>query len=415
MADYKISGGKTLSGKIRVSGSKNALLPILAASVICKDIVILDNVAPLADTYAMVDILKYLNINVIYDNKSKMIIDSRRVTNKKIKRELAKKMRASYYFMGALLSLYNNVEIAYPGGCDFTKRPIDLHIDAFKKFGVEIIDDGAFLMLKKKRKNNSTIVFSKVSVGATINVILASIKTKEKIILVNVAMEPEIDDLINFLNACGINIYRKENQIIIEEFIKIHGANYKIMDDRIEAQTYMVIGALLGKNLEIIYKNKNDIGALLELFNSLGINIVEKGDTYIVNKASYIYGRDLVFDVYPSLPTDIQPILSLLFTQSREESSFIDKVYPDRYSQIEELLSMGYNLRVSDNKLLIRKNNCYFNSLVGCKDLRGGVSLVVAALLSNKVTYIENTYHIQRGYFNLVEKLKSVGAMIEEV
>ena len=415
MCKYKIVGGKELLGTIKVSGSKNALLPILAASCICKDITILNNIPPLEDTYAMIEILKYLNVSVIYDNKDKIIIDSRNIKNRALPLRLTQKLRASYYFIGALLSLFTSLKIGMPGGCSFSKRPIDLHLLAFNKMGCsyDIKDD--VYSFKKKNARNDKIRFSKVSVGATINSILALVKSKYSFKIYNYAKEPEVMDLIEFLNMCGAKIEVMEECINIEGVDTLHGVNYTIIDDRIEAQTYLILGALTANKLNVIYKNPNHIEALIELFNNLDIDIKKTSDGFVVRKAKEVGARNLMFDVYPSLPTDIQPILSLLFTKTRGESVFIDNVYPGRYSQIEDLVSMGYNMKVNDNKLYIRKNVNYLNSRVTSKDLRGGVSLVIASLISDKETLVENTLFIKRGYYNLVNKLRNVGANIEEI
>lgn len=415
MQSYKICGGKMLSGKIKVEGSKNALLPIIAASILVKDIVELENVTPLEDTYAMIDILRLLNVRVIYDHKSKMIIDSRNLVNKRISNEHTSKLRASYYFMGALLALYKSVKVGKPGGCDFSTRPIDLHLFAFENLGFDVVEEKNFYTFKKEREPKQIIEFSKVSVGATVNAILASVLNKGTTILKNVAMEPEIDDLINFLNKCGSKIKREDNKIIVAGVYNLFGCNYKIMDDRIEAETYVVIGALLGRNLEIICDCKKYMNEFLLLMNKVGVRVKETSCGVIVNVAKEIKEQSLIFNVYPGLPTDIQPVLTILFTKSKGESVFEDNVYPDRFSQVDELVSMGYNLRLVDKKLLIRRNNAYLDSLVSCKDLRGGMSLIVAAILSNKTTCIKNCEYISRGYYDVINKLKRVGAHIEKI
>ena len=415
MCKYKIIGGKQLYGTIKVSGSKNALLPILAASCICKDIIILNNIPPLEDTYAMMEILRYLNVRVIYDNKDKVIIDSRNIKNRVIPLSLTKKLRASYYFIGALLSLFNTIKIGIPGGCSFSSRPIDLHLFSFDKIGYAYDIKGDMYSFKKSGCTDDEIRFSKVSVGATINSILALVKSKYTFKIYNYAREPEVMDLINFLNMCGAKIIVNDEYIKIEGVEVLSGANYTIIDDRIEAQTYLILGALTSSKLNVIYKNHNHISALCELFNNLGIDLKETNNGFIVRKSKEICARNLVFDVYPFLPTDIQPILSLLFTKTKGESVFVDNVYPKRYSQVDELVSMGYNMKFDDNKLYIRKNASYLNSRVISKDLRGGASLVVAALLSDKETIVENILFIKRGYYNLVNKLRNVGANIEEI
>ena len=415
MNTYLIRGNKTLTGNIKISGSKNALLPIIAGACITKSIITLNNIPPLEDTYSMIDILKYLNINVIYDNRGKMIIDARSIKNKRLDIEAVSKLRASYYFMGTLLALYKKVEIITPGGCKFMDRPIDLHLFAFDCLGITYKKDEQLYIFNKSKVKNKNIEFKKISVGATVNAILASVIGREKIRLINVAKEPEVDDLIDFLNKCGGDIKRKDNEIIINGVSNLHSCEYEIIDDRIEAQTYLIMGALLGNNLKIEYKNKKHISALIELFKEINVSIKECDKGYIVNKSDNIKNKDLSFDSYPSLASDIQPILAILFTRSKGESIFVDRVYPHRFTHIKSLVSMGYNMKVDNDKLIIRKNNCYLDSEVEAFDLRCGMSLVLGGLVSDKITKVSNTNYIKRGYCNLIDKIKGVGGAIEEI
>ena len=412
---YKIKGGKTLSGVIKVGGSKNALLPIVAGSIICKDIVYLENVTPLEDTYSMIDILKHLNVRVFYDNKSRMIIDSRDIVNKTIGISYTQKLRASYYFMGALLSMYKKVCIGFPGGCKFSTRPIDLHLMAFKNLGIDYALNGNKYHFIKMKKDNAIIHFNKVSVGATINAILASVKIKGNAKLQNVALEPEVDNLIEFLNKCGANITRLGRDILICGVERLNGCKHTIMEDRIEAQTYLTLGAVSGNQLKIVYSNKEHIKSFISLLKEIEVPLKDVEEGYIVSKVNEIKSKKLFFDIYPNLPTDIQPILSILFTKANGSSEFLDLIYPNRYTQVNELVSMGYAMEVIDNKLIINKNKEYIDSYVKAKDLRGVASLIVAALLSDKTTYIEDDGHIRRGYFNIEEKIRSVGGNIEKV
>lgn len=414
MKEWVIEGNKVLNGEIKVEGSKNALLAIIPACIITKSIVKLTNVTPLFDTYVLIDILKELNVKVIYDNKSEMIIDSRNVINKDLISEKMKKIRASYYFMGALLSLFKNVKILGPGGCKFASRPIDLHLFAFEGLGCECRKEDNIYFFNKGKIKCRVIKFKKVSVGATVNAILASCRMRGNIKLINVALEPEIDDLIKFLNLCGANICRENNNIIVKGVSQLHGCEYKIMEDRIEAGTYLILGACTCNSLKIIYHEHENLIALIELMKKMNVNIKVDKDFLIVNRAESISDSNVVFDSYPSLATDLQQPLSILLTRSKSYSVLKDLVYPTRYTQLSDLNAMGFNMKVNEDCLYIYNSNKLTGKNVECKDLRGGVSLVIAGLISDKTTIVSNVNHIERGYFDIVNKLKKIGARIYE-
>lgn len=414
MKEWVIYGGKELSGIIKVSGAKNSLLAILPASIITKSMITLENVPPLEDTYVMIDILNKLNVRVIYDNKDKMIIDARNVKNIVLNDSVIKKIRASYYFMGALLSLYKNVNVIGPGGCKFATRPIDLHLYAFSCLGCSVNIKGDLFEFDKNKIKSREIKFEKVSVGATINAILASCRCKGKIRLINAAKEPEIDDLINFLNKCGGSIKREGNEIIVKGVNKFKGCKYRVMEDRIEASTYLILGSLLGNYLKIEYKNSDHINSLIDLLKRIGVSIAVYKDYILVNKIKGFKGENLIFDVYPHLPTDIQQPLSILMSRANEGIRLEDKVYPSRYTQIEELKKMGFIMDVRNNCLYVNKSDDIKGKEVVCKDLRGGVSLVIASCIAKGRSVIKEVYHINRGYYNLINKLKGIGVRIDE-
>lgn len=414
MKEWIINGNKELSGTIEVGGAKNSLLAILPASIITKSIISLENVTPMKDTYQTIKILKKLNVRVLYDNKSKMIIDSRNVKNALLDGDEVKNIRASYYFMGSLLSLYKNVNVAGPGGCKFASRPIDLHLFVFSELGNKCLYSEGIYSFNKSKIKSRNIKFKKVSVGATINAILASCKVKGKIVLENVAHEPEVDDLINFLNCCGANIVRDGNKIIIRGVNRLHGCKYKIMEDRIEAGTYLILGACIGNNLKIKYHESKNLMALINLLINMGVDISVENDSLIVSRTKEIKDVEVVCDVYPSLATDLQQPLSILLSKTNKISILKDNVYPSRYTQIEDLKKMGFKMEVKDDRLYVSKSLDIKGEKVECKDLRGGISLVIAALIATNRSIITNVTHIERGYFNIVWKLKKIGAMIYE-
>lgn len=412
MREWIINGNRELRGEIKVEGAKNALLAILPSSIIVKGIVHLENVTPLKDTYKMINILKKLNVNVFYDNKSKMIIDSRNVKYKELEEEEIKEIRASYYCMGALLSLFKKAKIRGPGGCKLGSRPIDLHLFAFDKLGYKAIINNDIYEFKKTKLKTKTIIFKKASMGATINAILVSVRLKDTIKLVNASLEPEVDDLIRFLNKCGAKIIRKDNEIIIG-YGKLKGCKYKIMYDRIEAGTYLILGACIGNNLKIIYNESEYLKSLIELLVKIGVDLKINKEHIIVNKIKKIDKLNLEFDYYPALPTDLQQPLSILMSKS-EECVIKDKIFPARYTQIEELNKMGFKMEIRDKNLMIRYSDTIIGKEVSCKDLRGGVSLLIAGLIAKGETRITRIDYIERGYYNLINKIQKIGGIINE-
>lgn len=414
MKKWIIYGNKELSGVVNINGSKNSLLAILAASIITKSIVELENVTPIKDTYMMISILRKLNVIIIYDNKSKMIVDARKVANKDLVFEEMGKLRASYYLIGALLSLYSNVKSLGPGGCGFATRPIDLHLFAFQKLGFSSFVEDNLYIFKKDRKIEKTIVFDKVSVGATVNAILASARVRGKVKLVNVAIEPEIDDLIAFLNKCGANIKRKDREINIVGNSRLVGCTHKIIQDRIEAGTYLILGACLGNNLRINYSYREHISSLLSLLENMKIPIEIKKDEIIISKRGDVEDFNLIFDAYPQLPTDLQQPISILLSRCSKWSFLKDKVYPSRYTQLGELNKMGFIMEVEDDVLRVKSSKEIKGACLSCKDLRGGASLVLASLIADGKSEISDVWHIERGYYDIINKLRHIGAMIYE-
>ena len=414
MKKWIIHGNKQLSGNVKIEGAKNSLVAILPAAILTKSIVELENVTPISDTYVLIDILKKLNVEVIYDNESKMIIDARFVKNARLISEDMRKLRASYYFMGALLGLYKKVSIIGPGGCKFSSRPIDLHLKAFKQLGVVYKYNDEVYVLEKKEVGEKSVVFEKVSVGATINAILASCRRKGTTIITNVAMEPEIDDLIEFLNKSGADIIRKDNKIIVKGKVNLHGCKHKIIQDRIEAGTFLVLGACVGKSLTIDYTEPEKLNSLINVLKNCGVPIIVEKGGIKVSSVETLNDSDLICDVYPGLPTDLQQPLSILLSKTRKKSSLKDNVYPSRYTQIDDLNVMGFNMQVENGALSVYRSESICGKQVFCKDLRGGASLILAGLLASGETVISNVYHIERGYYNLLNKLRKIGAIAYE-
>ena len=408
-----INGGNELSGEVSIGGAKNSLVAIIAASIITKSVVKLENVIPIDDTYTLISILNKLNVSTLYDNKSCLYIDARKIKNVKLNIEEVMKMRASYYFMGSLLSLYKKVSVIGPGGCNFGERPIDLHLYAFECLGVKCNVEGNMYNFYKDNKGVKQIDFDKKSVGATINAILASCRVRGRVIITNCALEPEVDDLINFLNKCGCEIYRYNESIIVKGVSSLHGCEYKIMSDRIEAGTFMIIGGLLGNNLKINNVNCDHVRSLIDVLKDIGVKVVENKNSVIVSKESNYKSIDVVVNPYPGFPTDLQQPLTVLLSVCNGVSSIKETIYPARLSHIESLNKMNADIKIENDLIVVNGNRQFVNGEVSGKDLRGGISLVVAALLAKGDSKIDGVKYIKRGYSDLIYKLNKIGANIK--
>lgn len=408
----KIKGGNILNGEVSIGGAKNSLVALIPASIVTKSVVKLENIKPIDDTYTLIKILEYLNVKVLYDDRSVMYIDARHVKNKKLVIPEMINIRASYYFIGALLSMYSNVSSLGPGGCNFGERPIDLHIKAFNDLGFECNKDNDLYSFNKKNRRKKEIVFSKKSVGATINAIIASCKISGSVVLKNCALEPEVDEIICFLNKCGCFIKRDKGNIEIVGAKKLHGCDYKVMSDRIEAGTFMIIGAALANNLKISNVNCEHLKSVIQVLQNIGVRVDEYPDCIVVKKEKEYKAVDVLVDSYPGFPTDLQQPLSVLLCLCNGKSTIKETIYPARLSHIESLNKMNANIVIEDNVILIEGNKTFKSSDVSGKDLRGGISLVIAALLADGVSNVDGVKYIKRGYSDLVYKLNKIGADI---
>jgi len=407
-----ISGGNSLSGEVSIGGAKNSLVALIPAAIITKSVVKLDNVKPIDDTYTLISILNKLNVTTLYDNKSCLYIDARKVKNVKLDIKEMTLMRASYYFMGALLALYNDVKVVGPGGCNFGERPIDLHLFAFSNLGIDYTEEKGLYSLVKRKNINREFTFEKKSVGATINAILASCKIKGSIRINNCSLEPEVDDLITFLNKCGCNILRDKESIVINGVNKLNGCYYKVMFDRIEAGTFMIIASVLGNHVRIKNVDVSCLENVIEVLRKIGVRIIESKDCLIVNKEKDYKSVDVLVDSYPGFPTDLQQPLTVLLSMCEGTSTIKETIYPARLSHVDSLNKMNADISIVDDIISINGNRIFVNGDVSGKDLRGGISLVIAALLARGESKIDGVKYIKRGYSDLVYKLKKLGADI---
>lgn len=415
MQQIKINGNRPLSGKIHIGGAKNSAVALIPAALLSNSKCQISNVPNITDRDALFSIVKELNCNIKMSG-STVDIDSTDLQNNVISEELSNKLRASYYFMGVLLAKYKHVEMYFPGGCNIGARPIDLHLKGFEALGATIThndDDHKYIIDAKELKGN-TIHLDFASVGATINIMFAATMAKGTTVIENAAKETEIINIADFLNKMGANITGAgTSTVTIEGVEEMHGADIEVISDRIEAGTYILIGALLGDNLTVCGVNPSHISSLLDTLNKMGIPYEIDGHDITISKVNNLKCIDIRTDVYPGFPTDLGQPMSVLLTQANGVSHFEETIWENRMQHVEYLNKMGASINLIDNTHadIIGKtvlHGCHINAT----DLRGGASLVMAGLVADGTTIVSNIEYILRGYENLIKKLRNVGADI---
>ena len=414
-----IKGGRELSGKISISGSKNATLPILAASILSNETIV-KNVPLVRDIFTMVELLNFIGLKTkIIKKKNTIKIKN---TNKNIKTlapyKLVKTMRAGVLVLGSLLTKYKKAKVSLPGGCAIGTRPVDLHLLALKKLGAKIkIKDGYIIAKAKNGLKGTNIRFPTISVGATENALLAAFKAKGKTVLKNCAVEPEIIDLIKFLKKLGANIILRGRTItILERKTKISKIVHKVIFDRIELGTYLIAGALLAKkSLKIDKIDPKLIKTELNILKRIGVLIIQKKNSVIIKKAKNLKRISLITKPYPGFPTDLQAQLMVLLTQVNGTSKIKENIFENRFMHIPELKRMGAHIEIKDKTAIIRGPTKLTGAEVMATDLRASVSLVLAGLIAENRTIINRIYHLDRGYEYLESKLKNCKAEVKRV
>lgn len=414
MPKIKIEGLNTLSGTINISGAKNSAVALIPASILCDEVVNINNVPNISDIDSLEEILLHLNAKIVR-NDDVVTIDSSDIENKKIHEELSNKLRASYYFMGALLGKFKKVDMYFPGGCSIGERPINLHLKGFEKLGATIKEEGNHFIIEADNLVGSKIYLDVPSVGATINIMLASVKAKGKTVIENAAKEPEIVNVATFLNNMGAKISGAGTNIIT-----IYGVNYlhscfhEVIPDRIEAGTYLIIGALLGNNLKINNIIPSHIESLTSKLKEAGVDMIINDDNIIVNKSDNYKPINIETLVFPGFPTDLQQIMIPFLTQCNGISNVRETIYENRFKNVVDTVKMGADISVRDNSFAIVKGKTPLKGTnVVATDLRGGASMLVCGLIASGTTIIDNIHYIERGYDNIIQKLRDVGAKIE--
>ena len=413
-----INGGKRLVGEVEISGAKNAALPIIAASVFAGESCRIENVPEISDVRMMAKILRYIGADVTMPEPGVMIIDSQNVrADITIPDEMTRKLRASYYLLGVLLSKYGCASVALPGGCYFGVRPIDQHIKAFEALGATVNTDNAVVDVKCDELYGSSVYLDVVSVGATINAMLAAVKAKGLTVIENAAREPHIVDLANFLNSMGADVRGAGTEVIkIRGVSEMHGCTYSIIPDQIEAGTYMVAAAATGGDVlidNVIPKHLESISNKLE---DCGITVIEGDESVrIISEGGRPRACRVKTSPHPGFPTDMQPQFATLLTICDGNSTVVEDVWDNRFKYIDQLRRMGANIIVNGDTALITGVEKLHAAPVEADDLRAGAALVIAGLMADGETTVGNIKLIDRGYEKLVEKLTSLGADIKRV
>lgn len=411
MDRIKIVGQNILRGEIVVSGSKNSVVSLIPAAIL-SDSVCIKNIPQISDVHDLEEILRYLNVSFKYID-DQLLIDSSSLVNKEIGTSFSKKLRASYYFMGALLGKFKKVSISLPGGCEIGARKFDFHLKAFEKMGAKISAKDDLFVIEAKELKGAAIEFPFPSVGATVNVLLASVLADGETVINNAACEPEIGNLIDFLIDMGAKIEGKDtNCLRITGVSKLHGGKIEVIPDRIEAGTFILMGIMNGDNLRVCNVNSNHLTSFFEVLDKIGADYKIDGDSVITSKSDFLNPVSVETGVYPGFPTDLQQPITSLLVIANGQSVVKETIYENRFQNTIYLNSMGADIIRKGDSIYINGPAVLEGKLVKTSDLRAGAALILAALSAKGETTITDIKHLLRGYSDLVNKLSNVGAKI---
>ncbi len=416
MEQYAIRGGNPLVGEVEIGGAKNAALAILAAAVMTDEPVIIENVPDLRDTMAMLQAMESIGIQIERLDRHTVKITGASLKNFVIEDDSIKKIRGSYYFLGALLGKYRKAEVALPGGCNIGLRPIDQHIKGFRALGAEVRIEHGLIITEAPQLKGNHIYLDVVSVGATINVMMAAAMAEGQTIIENSAKEPHVVDVANFLNSMGANIKGAGTDVIrIKGVAKLHGTEYAIIPDQIEAGTFMFAAAVTKGDVtvkNVIPKHLESISAKL---TEIGCEVEESDDAVRVVAAKPLTHTHVKTLPYPGFPTDMQPQITVALGLSKGTSIVTESIFENRFKYVDELTRMGASIKVEGNTAIIDGVSKYTGASITAPDLRAGAALVTAALAAEGVSIIDDIKFIERGYEDFPQKLQSLGAQIEKV
>jgi len=414
---YLIKGGQRLFGTVRISGSKNAILPILAAAIVTKKKSIIHNCPDISDVHCTIEILRYLGCDVTFSG-STVTVDSSGDIEKAVPASLMTKLRSSIIFLGAFINRSKSALLSYPGGCELGARPIDIHLSMLKEMGVKVSEtEGSITCIASELKSGVyTLPFP--SVGATENIMLASLIADGPVIIKNPAKEPEIVDLQNFLRACGAHISGAGTDTIkIEKMGEYTDCEYTVSSDRIESATYMAIAAATGSTIKLENAPCKDLDSMITVLNAMGVyTISDSKENVTVISPKNLKPLGIVATMpYPGFPTDAQAILMSTLLKAKGSSMVVENIFENRYNHIPELIKMGASIVADGNTARVHGVEELSGAKVLAKDLRAGAALIIAALCADGETEISDIYHISRGYENIVGKLQALGANIKAV
>lgn len=419
MDNFVINGGHELFGEVKISGAKNAAVAIIPAAIFAEDEVVLENVPNISDVKVIMQILEFLGAKIERaDDPNTWIIDTKNVEYKPIPENLASKFRASYYFIGAMLGRFNKAEVSMPGGCNFGRRPIDQHIKGFQRLGsvVDANEETGIITAEAEKLTGNVVALDAVSVGATINIMLSAVKARGQTLIENAAKEPHIVDLANFLNTMGADIRGAGTDTIkINGVETMHGGEYSIIPDQIEAGTYMTAVAACGGDVlinNVIPKHLESISKKLE---EAGAEVIEYDDAVRVNRFKPLSRCHVKTMPHPGFPTDMQPQMLTVLTIAEGESTVNEAVWENRFQYIPELISMGASISIDGSTAHIEGVKNLTGTTVNAHDLRAGAAMIIAGLIAKGTTIVTDTIYVDRGYENVIEKFQGIGADIKRV
>ena len=416
MEQYVIKGGNPLVGEVEIGGAKNAALAILSAAIMTDETVTIENVPDVRDTNVLLNAMQEIGAKVERLDAHTVKINGSFIRDLNVDNEYIRKIRASYYLIGALLGKYKRAEVALPGGCDIGSRPIDLHLKGFRALGANVDISYGMVRASAEKLTGTHIYLDKVSVGATINIMMAASMAEGKTIIENAAKEPHVVDVANFLNSMGANIRGAGTDVIrIVGVEKLHKTEYSIIPDQIEAGTFMMAAAATKGDITI----KNVIPKHLEAISAklleVGCEVEEFDDAVRVVASKPLRHTQVTTLPYPGFPTDMQPQIAVVLGISQGTSTVTESIFENRFKYVDELTRMGADIKVESNIAIIRGVNQYTGARVNAPDLRAGAALVIAGLAAEGITVVDDIYYIERGYEEFENKLSSLGALIEKV
>lgn len=415
LAVYKVKGGKKLQGTIKVSGAKNSAVALIPAAVLAETPVTIEGLPEISDVYTLQALLEDVGGEVTFQD-GEMTIDPSKIESMPLPNGNVKKLRASYYLMGAMLGRFKNAVIGLPGGCHLGPRPIDQHIKGFEALGAKVTNEHGAIYLRAEKLRGAKIYLDVASVGATINIMFAAVLAEGQTIIENAAKEPEIIDVATLLSNMGANIKGAGTNVIrIEGVEKLNGTRHTIIPDRIEAGTFMIMAAAAGDGVTIDNVIPFHVEALTAKLREMGVEVIEEDERIIIPKAKELHSVDVKTLVYPGFPTDLQQPFSVLLTQAQGTSVITDTIYSARFKQIDEISRMNAIARVDGRTAIINGPADLQAASVRATDLRAGAALVLAGILADGETEIREIQHIERGYSSLIDKLCGIGADIRKV